>query len=203
MNALRVFINNFIELLNTTLLTPEELSTAIAHDKRPDLSIFLLICIMSFGNIVAVYQLRANYDIGFLFFLPVAFILSVVFFIIISILTGCVIDAFIKYSHKDKHISPWLTIRLAAMGLMPFLFLLPVSIPSSYFSFQYLFIIFFILLLFIWSLYIVITSIRYLYELEKRQVTLIVISSIAIVAGFPFMFMIWGAMEIGIIAVGG
>lgn len=202
MNPVKAFINNLIELLNTALLQPEELSLALEHDKRSNLSIVVLLGIVSLGNVVAIYQMRGSYDRGFLFFITAGFMISFLFLSMTALLVGSLMNSFVKFFHPEKQIPAWQSIQFSALAFMPFLFLLPVSVPASYFSFQFLFLFFCVFLLIIWTLYILTSATRYLYELQTREAFIIIFASMLLVFVFPMLFMFFGTMEIALIIAG-
>ena len=197
MTGVREFWTNLIELLTTAFIQPQELSVVISHHKKPDLSALVLLGLISFCNSVAVYQLRTSYDKGFWFFLPLVFIIGLVFLVLVSIIAGSLIDALVSYFFHEKHVSSLVTIRLVAIGFLPYLFLLPVSVPSGFFSFQFIVMGFMYVLLMLWSFGIMVNSIRYLYELPTGKTVLVVLVAMVLLYSFPFIYMLFGTIELG------
>lgn len=186
------FINIFIEIVHAVFLHPAELS--IYLQKIPALVIHALTVLLlaSFSSSLSLYILRDYYEANFILVIPLMSAAYLVFYLLWAVIQGSVIDALVNLKHPDRYGRSWKMISIVIFSLLPFAFSTPLAMTVRFFAERLhwnavALMTPFSLFLVLWSLYISLRGLQYLYELTFRAAFATCIRSLVVLVLFPVL----------------
>lgn len=185
----------FIELLYLVLQHPEELPVYVR--KIPNLKAYIgvSLALSSLSMATGVYALRDYYQTSFWIFVLILTVNHAALSFLWALCLGAVLDAVVRIKHPDRTAKVWHMISIVLLSTLPFIFFLSGALPARLLPHPVLIMVPVTLGLLIWSLYITLRGLQYLYELSFREGIKIFLQSAFAVLIFPVVWLIFMIVE--------
>ncbi len=193
---LRNFVTVFVELAVLVLQRPEELPIYLQKIPGIKWQILTSITLSSISSSVGFYFLRDFYDSGYITHILLLTANQLILFLLSAVIFGSVIDSFVRLQKPDRAGQNWPMTGIVLLSAFPFIFFLSGAMPARLLRHPIFIIGPVSLGLYIWSLYIVIRGLQYLYELSLGRAVIVYLKAAAVVLFFPGVFLVFMSMEL-------
>jgi len=195
------FITVFIEVVYSVLQHPAEMPAFIKKIPGLQRQVMTALSLASLSSAAGSYYLRTHYASNFWFVLIILFIIHLALFLFWGLLFGSLTDAVVRLKYPDRSGQVWQMIAIAVFSCLPFMFALPLALivrlaalNMSMEPFVLMTPCLFAILL--WSAYITLAGLQYLYELTMRDAILTFLKAAAIAFLFPTLAVLFIFLEL-------
>jgi len=195
------FFLMFIEIVYAVLLYPIGLPGHLRQIPSLKNHLGLSLLLSSLSSSIGVYTLRDYYASNYVSVILFLQFVHMLLFYLWGLLSGSVVDTFIAYKHPDRAGRASQMIAISLFSFLPWIFFLPSAFSIKFISEQtgtalpYL-LIPLVLGICLWSMYIVFTGIKYLYEIPARDAVFLEIKTLVTLLIFPSLLAVLFVQEV-------
>lgn len=175
----------FIEVAYLILQRPEELPVYMRRIPFFRRIVVVILIFSALATASGVYIARDGYESTFYLQILVMAVLQIIVAALWGLILGGVIDALVRLRHPDRASQTWTMVSIIIVSALPFSFFPTGAIPARLFHRPTLLLIPLGVLLFLWSGYIVVRGLQFLYELPIREAVTVFARSVFFALAFP------------------
>ena len=189
------FLLIFNEIAYLVLQHPEELPVSLK--KIPKLRAYIVASLLFSGFCVGtgLYVLRTSYDLAFVFPVLAVAVVHIAFFLLWSILLSSLADALVQRERPDRAGHVWELAAIVVFSSIPTAFFLPGAMTAKLLSNPSLLALPLLIGLLLWTQYVVVRGLQYLYELPLRRSLRIYLRAFGMLALFPSVALLFFIFE--------
>lgn len=189
------FLIIFNEITYLVLQHPDELPVSLK--KIPKLRNYIIAALAFSGLCVGtgLYVLRSSY--AFSFALPIlgVAIVHALFFLLLAVCLSALVDGLIQRLRPDRAGHMWELASIILVASIPTAFFLPGAMTAKLLSTPGMLALPLFGALMIWTQFVVVRALRYLYELPLRVCLNVYLRSLGILAAFPLVAFLFFGLE--------
>ncbi|MBX7057323.1 MAG: hypothetical protein K1X75_04610 [Leptospirales bacterium] len=179
------FLYNLVNLAYLALQRPSELPIAIERASSLRGPLIGIVTLTALAQGVGAYLMRDYYDSNFALVILVFAAIVAAVTVLWAILFASVIDAFVLRLKHERAGRIWSMAAILMCSALPNAFIIAVAIIARFLAQPLILTIPMYLGVFVWSLFITLRGLQYLYELNTRAAIRLYFQSLAITLGFP------------------